>query len=244
MLSADTLAERLAEAVSCFWKTRSVQVVRQEQRGRHDQGSRGAVTGGKHMDGFVRLVRDVILAAGLPDECVFTSKKVELPGYFRAEKKWDLVVVDSGVLVAAIEFKPHVGSIANNFNNRSEEAIGAAQDIWTAYREGAFQSSRRPWLGYVMMLEDCPQSRTSVAVREPHFKVFPEFAGASYSERYRLLLTRLIRERLYDSACFVMSSQESGQKGCYTEPDRDLSFIQMVSSLSGRIMGHLMSGRG
>jgi hypothetical protein len=32
-------------------------------------------------------------------------------------------------------------------NNRAEEALGNATDILTAYREGVFDVSPRPWLG-------------------------------------------------------------------------------------------------
>ena len=103
------------------------------------------------------------------------------------------------MLVAAVEFKSQIGpSFGNNFNNRSEEAIGTAQDIWTAYREGAFSMPERPWLGYLMLLEDCPRSTAPVAVRQPHFPVLPEFVDASYSRRYQLVLSKLVRERLYD----------------------------------------------
>jgi hypothetical protein len=159
MLSERRLKSGITKAVKHFWETRSGQAKKQQDAGRSDQGSRGAVTGGKQMDGFVLLVRDIITTAGLSEECIHTSACLELPGYFRPEKKWDLVVVDDNVLIAAIEFKSQIGpSFGNNFNNRSEEAIGTAQDIWTAYREGAFPASERPWLGYVMMLEDCPRS--------------------------------------------------------------------------------------
>ncbi|MCG8586859.1 MAG: PaeR7I family type II restriction endonuclease, partial [Pirellulales bacterium] len=169
MLSERRLKSGLTKAVKLFWETRSGQAKRQQDAGRSDQGARGAVTGGKQMDGFVRLVRDIITNAGLSEACIHTSTSLELPGYFRPEKKWDLVVVDDGVLIAAIDFKSQIGpSFGNNFNNRSEEAIGTAQDVWTAYREGAFPASERPWLGYVMMLEDCPRSTSPVAVREPH----------------------------------------------------------------------------
>ncbi len=172
------------------------------------------------MDGFVLLVRDIIKDAGLSDHCIFADTCLELPGYFRSEKKWDLIVVDGDVLVAAIEFKSQIGpSFGNNFNNRSEEAIGTAHDIWTAYREGAFSTSDRPWLGYVMMLEDCPRSTSPVSVRQPHFPVFPEFVDASYSVRYQLLMTKLVRERLYDSACFLLPSRDTGSRGRYTHPD-------------------------
>lgn len=70
---------------------------------------------------------------------------LELPGYFRPNKKWDLLVVDKNELVIAIEFKSQVGpSFGNNFNNRTEEAMGTALDIWTAYREGVFGAQQAP----------------------------------------------------------------------------------------------------
>ena len=60
------------------------------------------------------------------------------------------------------------GSVKVGFNNRSEEAIGTAHDLWTAYREGAFDHSPRPWLGWLMLLQDCEKSRSTVDVDEPH----------------------------------------------------------------------------
>ena len=245
MLSERRLKGAITKAVKHFWETRTGQARKQQIAGRSDQGSRGAVTGGKQMDGFVQLVRDVITSAGLSTDCIHTSTCLELPGYFRPEKKWDLVVVDDGALIAAIEFKSQIGpSFGNNFNNRSEEAIGTAQDIWTAYREGAFPAAERPWLGYVMMLEDCPRSTSPVSVRQPHFRVFPEFVDASYSRRYQLLLTKLVRERLYDSTCILLSSREKGPKGRYTHPDENLTFMQLAASLDGKITAHLNKKRG
>ncbi len=245
MLSQRRLDNGVTNAVRHFWTTRSDQAKKQQDSGRSDQGSRGAVTGGKQMDGFVLLIRNIINDAGLPVNCVHTTTSLELPGYFRPEKKWDLIVIDGVVLVAAIEFKSQIGpSFGNNFNNRSEEAIGTAQDIWTAYREGAFSTSERPWLGYVMMLEDCPRSTSPVSVRQPHFPVFPEFVDASYSQRYQFLMTKLVRERLYDSTCLLLSSRVAGAKGRYSFPAQNLSFIQLAASLSGKITTHLNAKRG
>ncbi len=244
MLSERRIENGLAKAIRHFWMTRDGQAKRQMDSGRSDQGSRSAVTGGKQMDEFVAIVQSIIKESGLPKSSVHTSTSLELPGYFRPEKKWDLVVVDEGIFVAAIEFKSQIGpSFGNNFNNRSEEAIGTAQDIWTAYRESAFPISDRPWLGYLMMLEDCPRSTSPVTVRQPHFPVFPEFVDASYSRRYQLLLTRLVRERLYDSACFVLSSRQRGPRGAYEMPDANLSFDQLAMSLGNRIASHVNTKR-
>ena len=42
-----------------------------------------------------------------------------------------------GHLVAAIEFKSQAGeAIGNNLNNRAEEVVGLASDLWVAFREG------------------------------------------------------------------------------------------------------------
>src|SRR5262245_43111246 len=171
------------EAIRHFWKTRQQQSTKQGSPEDRDRGARGAVTGGKQMDGFIRLVRDLLMEAKVPSECIGIDKRVELPGWFRAEKKWDLIIVHENQLLAALEFKSQIGpSFGNNFNNRTEEALGSATDIWAAYREGAFKPSLRPYLGYFMLLEDCPRSQSPVKVAEPHFQVFAEFKSASYRD--------------------------------------------------------------
>src|ERR1700733_8026640 len=214
---------RLSAAVKHFWTTRDAQAIKQgASSGSKDAGARSAVTGGAQMNGFINLVRDLLCESGLPKAHVYCEKYVEIPGWYRPEKKWDLLVVSDGKLLAGIEFKSQVGSFGNNYNNRTEEAIGSAADIWAAYREGAFKPSARPWLGYLMLLEEAPGSLRPVRAREPHFKVFPEFKEASYAKRYELLLTKLVRERLYDSACFLMSNAADGIKGIYREPATEL----------------------
>lgn len=226
----------ITSAVRQFWKTRISQSEKQGTvTGRRDNGARSAVTGGKQMNGFVELVRRLLIEAGLPDDSIHSNSRLELPGYFRAEKKWDLLVVVDNTLLAAFEFKSQVGpSFGNNFNNRTEEALGSATDIWTAFREGAFPGPQRPWLGYLMLLEECPGSMSPISVREPHFPVFSEFRDASYCRRYELLLTHCVRERLYDSACFLLSSVSSGRKGIFREPSPEMAFSQFAASFLGR----------
>ena len=85
-----------------------------------------------------------------------------------------------------------------------------------------------------MLLEDAPGSVTPVRARESHFKVFPEFREASYAKRYEILLTKLIRERLYDAACFLMSNAVDGVEGLYREPSAELSFQNFIASLLAR----------
>jgi hypothetical protein len=229
------LDARVQAAVRHFWLTRSTQVRDQVERGVIDQGARSAVTGGKQMDGFVNIVRDILHACGISNEEVFYNSHLELPGYYRPEKQWDVLVVADNRLIATIEFKSQSSSFSNNFNNRVEEAVGSATDLWTAYREGAIPTTPKPWLGYLMLLVDCEESTRPVSVREPHFEVFPEFKGTSYAERYRILLNKLMRERLYDATCFLTTPEESGDRGIYSEPDPDLSFRHFTESLRGHV---------
>lgn len=223
---------KLRDAVAQFWSSRETQAQKQGiKTGVRDAGARMAVTGGSQMDGFVALVRDLLEESGVDRPVVYCERHIELPGWFRPEKKWDLLVVVEGCLIAAIEFKSQVGSFGNNFNNRTEEALGSATDLWAAYREGAFKPSARPWLGYLMLLEDAPGSTRPVKAQEPHFKVFEEFTSASYARRYEILLTKLVRERLYDATCFLMSNSTDGLKGQYSEPVAELNFTNFISSL-------------
>lgn len=85
-----------------------------------------------------------------------------------------------------------------------------------------------------MLLEEAPGSLAPVRAREPHFKVFPEFKKASYAQRYEILLTKLVCERLYDAACFLMSNESGGPKGRYTEPALELNFQNFIASLMAK----------
>ena len=224
--------KKFERAIRSYWEVRTGQQQRQIDSGKVDAGSRGAVTGGAHMDQMAALMEEVFIDAGFPRKSIRRSSAVELPGYFRPEKKWDLVVLHRGSLAAAIEFKSQVGpSFGNNYNNRTEEAIGSATDVWTAYREGRFGTTR-PWLGYLFLLEEAPKSTKPVRVREPFFKVDPVFKDASYKRRYELFCRRLLLERLYDAVCFVTSSAKPNSP--IHEPADDLTFMAFMAAIRAR----------
>lgn len=230
------LPTRVRQAVGQYWATRAQQRDRQKQSGRADQGLRSAVTGGAQMDGFIDLFTRLIVDVGISERYIFRGKNVELPGFFRPTKEWDLLVVRENMLLVAIEAKSQVGpSFGNNFNNRIEEAMGSALDLWTAYREHAYLASPQPFLGYLFMLEDCGASRNPVKVREPHFKVFPEFVDASYCRRYELFCRKLVLERHYSATAFITSCAEDGASGAYATPADDLSLERFARVLVGHL---------
>ncbi len=233
------IEQRLGRAVAAFWGTRKRQQDQQARRGVKDQGTRGAVTGGGQLDGCVNLIAEMLMEAGVPSESIYRRKRADLPGFFRATKQWDLIVVMGGNLLVSVEFKSMVGSFGNNYNNRVEEAIGNATDLWTAYRDGAFRRSCRPWLGYFMLLQEAKGSLNPVRVAEPHFPVFGEFRGTSYAQRYEILCRKLVRERLYDAACLILSDRQQGAKGVYREPAADVGVVGFVRCLTAHVKGHL-----
>lgn len=225
------------EAVMAFWGNREKAKQKQIEAGTIDQGERAGVTAGKNMDGFIALVIDLVKANGLAHASIHQTRALlTLPGYFRPTKLWDLLVMDRGQLIAAIEMKSQVGpSFGNNFNNRTEEAIGTAHDLWTAYREDAFGQQPRPFVGWVMLVEDCPRSRSPVRDSSPHFRVFPEFQGASYLQRYDILCQRLVKEQLYTTASVIASPRTAVNSGDFTDLSTMTSLKTFVASLAGHV---------
>ncbi|MXZ82484.1 MAG: restriction endonuclease [Synechococcus sp. SB0666_bin_14] len=226
------------EAVKLFWRNREAALAKQIESGNQDAGLRGAVTAGKNMDGFLAIARSLVEANGLNQANICLQQRVlTLPEFFHPTKLWDMLVMNHGKLVAALEFKSQVGpSFGNNFNNRSEEAIGAAYDLWTAYREGAFgEDAPRPLLVWIMLLEDCDKSNSPVKDKEPHFPVDQAFKGASHAQRYDLLCRRLVQEGLYSSATLLVSPREAAEDGHY----RHLSELTSLKSFVAHFAGHI-----
>jgi hypothetical protein len=225
-------------AVQHFWEAREAAARLQRQRGARDQGERAGVTAGHNMDGFTYLFAQLARANGRADAEIHTRKAlVTLPGYFRTTKTWDLVIMLGGRLIAAIEFKSQVGpSFGNNFNNRAEEAIGSAQDFWTAHRDGALADPRPPFLGWLILVEDCAASRRPGGrVTSPHFPALPEFQQASYLDRYGILCRKLMRERLYTAAAVVASPAAGGAEGAFSDLSRETSLQGFAASFAAAI---------
>lgn len=232
------------EATMAFWGNREKARQKQVEAGKADQGERAGVTAGKNMDGFLSLIIDVIEANGPPAAQIHLQRSVlTLPGYFRPTKLWDVLVMNRNQLVAAIELKSQVGpSFGNNFNNRSEEAIGTAHDLWTAYREGAFGDQPRPFVGWLMMVEDAPESRRPVNDRSPHFPVFAEFRGASYLRRYDILCQRLAKEQLYGAAALLASPRSASTTGEYSELSELTGLKTFIAGLAGHVAAEAARG--
>ena len=227
-----TTFEDYDAAVQAFWTGRDLQTQKQIDSGKRDAGTRGAVTGGQHMT----PLQDVIAGQFEPliemGATIRRSGIIPLPGFYRRAKNWDIVVMYGDVLVAAIECKSQVGSFGNNFNNRTEEAIGNAVDLWRAYEAGLL-GTVRPWLGFAFVIEAASGSTTAVRDQgTPLYRTDPAFDYSSYTDRYRLLFERLVRERLYDAACLLSTRRGEGISG---EPTPEVSTQNLTAAIAGRV---------
>lgn len=226
--SGTGFAAQISQAVTAFWDRRESQ-----REDSIDLTNRGAVLGGKQLNGFVSLLKTVAVEAGVAPAQVITDNNY-LPGYFRSSKEWDMIIIDGGGrLPAAIELKSQIGSYGNNFNNRAEEALGSAVDLWTAFREGLFPEQLAPWLGWLMVVGRDDDSERPVSNHEPHFPVLAEFVGATYLQRYQILCQKLVRERHYNCASVL-----------WTRADRsygDLGEETSISSFLASLYGYLSS---
>lgn len=231
--------QKARSAVKTFWGNREIAKRKQLLLGNIDQGERSGVTAGKNMDGFSDLLLDIVRANGLSDAQFHQGRAVlTLPGYFRPTKLWDILITYKGELIVAIELKSQVGpSFGNNFNNRAEEAIGTAHDFWTAYRVGSLGKQPRPFVGWLMLVEDAPASRSEIKENSPHFPIFEEFKMASYLKRYDILCQKLMQEQLYTIASLITSRRTAAKSGNYSEVSPLTGLKTFVTSLAGHVAG-------
>lgn len=250
MLLPENFDALLTSAIKGFWTSRT------STSNDSQEGGRGAVIGGKNLDGFSALIHEIADHCHFPLSAIVTDGRNDLtiPGYYRATKMWDALVIYEGRLIAAFELKSHVGSFGNNANNRAEEAIGSASDFWIANRERAYSIEnyigrqspklisddiRPPFLGYLMLLEETEESTKPTKSTATHYKVFPEFVDSSYSRKYQILCEKLVMEKMYSAACLILSNREQGIEGRYNTPTDSLSPRSFFTDFAAKLVATL-----
>lgn len=221
---------KAADSVRTFWVN---QEKASAQRVKTGKGSARV----KNMEGFVSLLTDLVAANAPKDATVIRDGKtpLNLPGYFLPVRKWDLLVLRGNRLVAALALQSHVSPFKNNVNNQIEDAIIAGMEVWSAYRQGALGESPRPFVGWMMLVEDPPDSRRPIRDRCQHFSVRPEFQGASYIERYNLLGKKLVQEQLYTTTAVLTSTSTAINDGTFQDVSDMTSLKTLVTSFAGHL---------
>lgn len=237
-LNLDGYETRVAEAVKSFWIVRDKEGVRS----------------GKTLDAFVGLLTWIVHGHGLPDATVLTGKKAQIPGFFRPTKLWDVLIMNHDTLIAAIELKSIADSFGKNFNNRNEEALGSSIDIKEAFEEDAFEGLTRLFTGYLILVEDCQETRASVQIQMKQFRAMEEFMlkpetrenvyvrnakgefpiidGVSYINRFDILCRRLMQKNLYTAASVITTPRSAIANGQYSAVTRETSIKAFLASLA------------
>jgi len=233
----DEMNADIKKAVAFYWRTRKGQSKKQSESGARDAGTRGEVTGGKHLDAFAKILFKIGKAAGFDKSEMINGKDFPIPGYYRPQKNWDFVFVKDGKLVAVVELKSQSGSVSNNCNNRAEEVLGVSHDFWKAYREKVLGDAPAPWIGYFFLLKGDAKSEAPVrmSMRKSFLPPMEVFKDSSYMRRYEILCERLVLERDY-SATSLLVTTKKGEivQGCNPR----LSFASFCESLYRHLVAY------
>ncbi|KPC96713.1 PaeR7I family type II restriction endonuclease [Streptomyces albus] len=222
------------DAVAAYWGAKQTQNNQSAIREAVGAGTAGSVRGGKHFDPVAALLAKFFLEAGYPPESIRISKRqgLELPGYYRPQKQWDVVVAYEDVLVAAFELKGLGGpSFGNNYNNRVEEALGSAVDLRRAALADLYPGEK-PWIGYFFIMQDEAESRRPVKLAKGALPADSIWQGASYQDRFGIFCERLVSEQLYDAVCYVTSSASEPKP---TEPVSSLDWRHFSAAIHSRL---------
>ena len=240
-LNLEGYEARVSDAVKSFWK------VRQES----------GVRSGKTLDAFVSLLTWVVHNNGMPNAIVIEGRQAKLPGFFRPTKSWDILIINDGDLIAAIELKSIADSFGKNANNRNEEALGSGIDVKEAFEENAFEGLTRLFTGYLILVEDCKETLSNVQIQMKHFRamkefmsnpesrdelyvknsegVYPNIVGVSYMDRFDILCRRLMQKNLYTAASVIKTPRSAINDGEYGSVSRDTSVKAFLASLASHV---------
>lgn len=230
--------ELVREAVQQFWHIR------------HTKGVRSGGT----LDGFINVLTWVVHNNGLPNAEIITGVHAKLPGFFRPAKSWDVLVMNQGTLIAAIELKSIADSFGKNSNNRNEEALGSGVDIQVALEEDAFEGLTRLFTGYLILVEDCPETQSTVDIRMRNFRamtefladqnspyergplgLYPDISGVSYMNRFDILCRRLMQKQLYSATSVIKTPRSAIDNGSYNGVSPDTNIGSFLASFAGYI---------
>jgi Restriction endonuclease XhoI len=88
------------DAVAAYWGSKQTQSELSAVKNKMGLGTAGSVRAGKHFDSIAALLAKFFLEAGYPIGAIRVAKNqgLELPGYYRPQKQWDVVVAYNNTL--------------------------------------------------------------------------------------------------------------------------------------------------
>ncbi len=175
-----------------------------------------------------------LVRADLDRSQVLRSKAIALPGAYNPRpRQWDLVVVDDGVPVAAVDVRISTCPSGKNFHNRVQEIIEDAVHLGRPY-EFPLMTPFKPCLALFFALEE---NEDANRLRKIHPAGLASGLGAgdgaSIKDRHSAVFGRLVRDGRYDAICYLAVTRSSDP--VVTEPKATLGFADFARSVVGRI---------
>lgn len=219
--------ERIQAAVEFWFDSKAEQLARAALAGRTQGGTRDAVTGGGHLDGFNNLVVNELASFGVPDLEYGLNRRATLPGFYRASKSWDLLVFQRGRPLLAVEYKSMKGSEGKNLNNRMDEVLGVAEDLRLAQDRGLVHPGLKR--AYVFVMEASPDVTVPVRSTVSAGHIDPAFQGASYLDRMGILCERIRDTGLYDMSWAIAAQDDPAR---FFEPNTAVGWERFAADLA------------
>lgn len=186
-------------ALAAYWDSRRTSLLK---------ASSGSKPLGRHPDPLTDLAENALVAAGIDRNHIRREEPLGLPGTYNPSPHiWDLVVMDDGVPVAAVEVVVSAGSVGHNFRNRVQDILGRAVDVGRPY-EAEELRPLKPCLALMFVLEEC--EAVNVPVKNRRGSSAEELAssdGGSYKQRYGAFFERLLQDGRYDAIYYVTSTR-------------------------------------
>jgi restriction endonuclease XhoI-like protein len=186
---------RIIRAMDVWISEKLEQAEKSARGGKAQEGTRSQVTGGKHLRGVNQLVVDEIRSTGATDLELKFDRGATLSGWYRSSKAWDLLVIQRGVPILAVEYKSMSGSEGKNLNNRADEVFGIAEDARQAEARGILPPNLRR--AYIYLMEVTPAVQYPVNLMRTFGNPDPVFDQASYLDRMAIMCERLRDSGLY-----------------------------------------------
>jgi hypothetical protein len=186
---------RITRAMGEWIDAKLEQAEKSERGGKAQEGTRAQVTGGKHLRGVNQLVVDEIRSTGATELELRFDRGATLSGWYRSSKSWDLLVLQRGMPILAVEYKSMSGSEGKNLNNRADEVFGIAEDARQAEARGILPRNLRR--AYIYLMEVTPAVTYPVDLVRAFGNPDPIFDQASYLDRMAIMCHRLRDSGLY-----------------------------------------------
>lgn len=195
----------------------------------------GAIRRGWPGQILVDAVIEELVRCGVDRASIHPSQPLPLPGaYQNISRPWDLLVIEEGMPVAAVEVITVVGQASGrNIRNRMDDILASGVNVFRAYDQLSVRALK-PALGQVFLLEErratttpLPQRPKALAVSESTDP--PKSAEGQLQDFFQ----RLLRDGMYDAVCYLMSQPPPDL--AVREPDSEMGFSAFAEAMVARI---------